>query len=499
MNLAPRRIATIPGRPRHEQGRPRRRPSHSLPTRPLGLSLLALLLAALSACNLQSPPESEPNEASLPESSGAPATPDPSLPALVPCDDSQPPLVGSLDVLPAPDLLKPDVRLPYRDPLFGTCLVRLSDHQGDLPEGESAGGLKNEYARVQSFNADGTRLLLRGTSGAWYLYDAGTLTPLGRLELGIDPRWDATDPSRLYSFDGTRLLGHDALSGASEVVHDFAADFPGQTLAAVWMRYEGSPSADGRIWGLMAEDENWETVAFLVYDLEDDRITARRDLAGVPGAAGIDSVTISPSGEYFVADFGDSYCERGVLGTDQAPCGVMVYDRGLEIGRGLLRIGGHMDLGFDVTGREVSVFQDLDADALAMADLATGEITPLWPIDFSHSPLGFHFSARAFERPGWAVVSTYSGAQPAATWMDDQVFLVELTPGGRIVRLAHTHSVFAEGTVAYGEKDYWAEPHASANRDLTRILFTSNWGESGSEGVDTYLILLPEDWPDRLE
>lgn len=467
--------------------------------RRIGLLLLGLGLAVLPACNLQPLPEPGPDDASPPESSGAPFTPDASSAPLASCSGPQPALITSQDVLPAPDAPKPAARLPFRDPVFGTCLARVTDHAADLAAGEGPGGLKNEYARVQSFNADESRVLMRGTSGAWYLYDAATFLPLGRLELGIDPRWDATDPDRLYSFDGTRLLMHDVRSGASDVAHDFAADFPGQPLAAVWMRYEGSPSADGRAWGLMAEDENWETIAFLVYDLEGDRIAARRDLAGVPGAAGIDSVTISPSGTYYVADFGDAYCERGVLGTDSAPCGVMVYDRDLAAARGLLRIGGHMDLGFDVTGREVAVYQDLDADALAMADLATGEITTLWPIDFSHSPLGFHVSARAFDRPGWAVVSTYSGAQPAATWMDDQVFLVELTAGGRVVRLAHTHSVFAEGAVAYGEKDYWAEPHASANRDLTRLVFTSNWGESGSEGVDTYLIRLPEDWPEQLK
>jgi hypothetical protein len=488
----------IPTHPRQAQREPRRSPSHARHAQRVGLFFLALLLAALPACNLQSPADPEPEEVSPPESSGAPATPDPSIPALAPCDEAQPPLVTSLEIVPAPDQQKPEAREPFRDPLFGACLVRVSDHEADLPEGDSAGGLKNEYARVQSFNADGTRLLLRGTSGAWYLYDAATFTPLGRLELGIDPRWDASDPNRLYSFDGTRLTSHDIRTGEAALVHDFAADFPGQSLAAVWMRYEGSPSADGRTWGLMAEDENWETVAFLVYDLDQDRISARRDLSGVPGAAGIDSVTISPSGDYFLADFGDSYCERGAMGTDQAPCGVMVYDRGLETGRGLLRIGGHMDLALDVTDREVAVFQDLDADSISMADLASGTVTPLWPIDFSHSPLGFHISGRAFERPGWAVVSTYNGAQPAATWMDDQVFVIELKPNGRVVRLAHTRSRFAEGPVGYGEKDYWAEPHASANRDLTRILFTSNWGEAGTELVDMYQISLPAEWTEAL-
>jgi hypothetical protein len=78
--------------------------------------------------------------------------------------------------------------------------------------------------------------------------------------------------------------------------------------------------------------------------------------------------------------------------------------------------------------------------------------------------------------------------------MDDQVFAVELKPGGRIVRLAHTHSVVDQEQ----EHDYWAEPQASANRDFTRLLFTSNWGRSGSTEVEMYLIELPSGWIGQL-
>jgi hypothetical protein len=44
------------------------------------------------------------------------------------------------------------------------------------------------------------------------------------------------------------------------------------------------------------------------------------------------------------------------------------------------------------------------------------------------------------------------------------------------------------------EQDYWAEPHASVNQDFTRVVFTSNWGRSGTEEVDMYMIILPENW-----
>ena len=67
----------------------------------------------------------------------------------------------------------------------------------------------------------------------------------------------------------------------------------------------------------------------------------------------------------------------------------------------------------------------------------------------------------------------------------DRVFVLELKAGGRVIRrLAHTHS-----RVDPEQKhDYWAERHATANSDLTRILFTSDRGRSGSEQVDVYPI-----------
>jgi hypothetical protein len=246
---------------------------------------------------------------------------------------------------------------------------------------------------------------------------------------------------------------------------------------------------DGRYWGLMAEDHDWLTVAFLVYDIEEDRVIAMHKTE----PSEIDSVTISPSGDYFLAYY-DTACPHEELGSEENPCGLMVYDRNLEHGRGLLRIVGHTDLAVDRSGKDVVIYQDIDEDSLSMLDLASGRITPLQPIDFSHSALGFHFSGRAFHLPGWVLVSTSNGAQPSSTWMDDQIFALELKENGRVVRLAHTHSVYDENIT----HDYWAEPHASVNQDFTRVVFTSNWGRSGTDEVDMYLIHLPSDWTSNL-
>jgi hypothetical protein len=406
------------------------------------------------------------------------------------CPIIEPAWVTEFTVYQTPSFSEPDAREPFLDPIFGTCIIRASDRNMDVSSDDPSPGLKNEYSRVQSFNSDGTLFLLYGTEGTWYLYDSATLRPLQQISIGVEPRWDSSAPNILYFIDETRLMTYDVSSEEQWILHDFMEDFPGQQLSAVWTRYEGSPSLDSHYWGLMAEDEDWLTFAYLIYDLKEDRIVALRE---IQKPLEVDSVTISPLGNYFLA-FLDEYCEWNQLGDDTSPCGLMVYNQDLENGRGLLRIVGHSDLALDSQGNEVLVYQDIDTDHISMLDLASGRITPLWPIDFTYSPIGLHFSGRGHNLPGWILVSTHSGAQPSATWMDDQVFALELKPKGRVVRFAHTHSLVDENQ----DHDYWAEPHATVNSDFTRILFTSNWGRSGTGEVDTYMIELPLDWESNL-
>jgi hypothetical protein len=391
-----------------------------------------------------------------------------------------------LDVLSPAPFLEPEPGSPFIDPVFGTCLVRVSDRTSDLSPDDPSPGIKNEYSRVQSFNADDSLILARGIEGTWYVYDASTLEPLGQVPLDVEPRWDKEDPYRIFFFEGTALYTYHLLSGDRKLLHDFSADYPEFRISIAWTRYEGSPDADSSLFGFLVQDPDWEVVGFGVFDLSLDRVTARRLF---PAGVEVDSVTISPSGEYFLAFF-DTYCDRDQLGRDQDPCGLMVYDQDLQNGRGLLRIVGHADLAYDGSGKEVLVYQDIDTDYISMVDLESGEITPLLPIDFSRGEIGLHFSGRGFDLPGWALVSTYTGWVEARTWMDNQVFAIELKPEGKVVRLAHTHSLVDENQ----EHDYWAEPHATVNQPFTKVLFTSNWGRSGTGEVEMYQIILPEDW-----
>ncbi len=432
-------------------------------------------------------PSDVPSGAVGPGGKSAPASP---------CPGTDSPLVTDHEVYQPPEGPEPAARATFRDPVFGTCVVRATDRNADLAPGDTSAGLKNEYSRVQAFNADGTRLLVRGVDATWYLYDATTLLPLAELPFqgSVDPRWDASNPNLLHYIDGTMLYEYNVGGGQQRLIHDFARDFPGQSPNFVWTRYEGSPSRDGRWWGLMADDQDYLAADFLVYDMQEDRVTARLDLRDRSETErSPDTVTITPLGTYFTA-FHEP-CERGQTGTAEHPCGLMVWDRNLQNGRNLLRAIGHSDFGLDAQGREVLVYQDIDTDNISMLDLETGDVTALWPIDFSNTPIGLHISGRAFDLPGWFAVSTHDGDPKSYTWMDDVVFAMELKPGGRIVRLAHTQSLVDENQ----EHDYWAEPQVSVNPDFTRAVFTTNWGRSGTGEIEMYVIELPAGWSQQLE
>jgi hypothetical protein len=362
-----------------------------------------------------------------------------------------------------PVMQEPAARVPYVDPAFGTRDVRITDRVADISRGDTSAGLKIEDSRVQSFNADGSRLLLQGTAGSWYLYNATTLLPEGRLPFdgAVEPRWDAVRPDVIYYFDGPRMMRYDIAAQGRKTIHDFSGQFSPHAPANVWTRSGGSPSQDGRYWGLMAQGAMGKTFAFIIYDLQADQIVARKDITPTMGVTG---VTISPLGDYFLANFEPR--PDGSPGTDADPAGLMVYDTNLKNGRCLASNVSYYDVALDAQGREALVYHN--KDALSMCDLATGQST-----DFLLIKASPYFSGRATCLPGWLLVS-----------VNDRIFAVELKQGAGTVELACTYSQ--------------AEPLATVDRNFTRVLFTSNWGQSDATAADTYMIVLRQGWTDRL-
>ena len=369
---------------------------------------------------------------------------------------------------PVVETTRPPKGVAFADPAYGACVVRATDHAAEAPEGFA----RNDYARRQAFNADDTRFLVYALDGHWHLYDARTLAHVAQLPaLAADgePQWHPTDPNRLWyvpTNGGTKLLSLDVASGATTVAADFAGKLPWAGVEHVWTRSEGSPSSDGRYWCFMAEDAQFRTKGVFTYDLQRGRVLGSRAVSARP-----DHVTMSPSGNWCVVS---SLADGG---------GTVAWNRTFKQSRKLHHTSEHSDLARGADGHDVYVAVDYQSARgdLFMVDLDTGAKTILFPTYLNGTTTAYHVSGKAYAKPGWILLSTYANAA-ASQWLHEKLIAVELAVNPRVLNLAHHHSTYA---------GYWTEPHATVNRDFTRVLFDSNWGSASQTDVDTYYVRLP--------
>src|SRR4029453_19419697 len=96
---------------------------------------------------------------------------------------------------------------------------------------------------------------------------------------------------------------------------------------------------------------------------------------------------------------------------------------------------------------------------------------------------GTHFSGIASRaHPGWVLVSTYTEPRTQHYPFSREIFWLKLDGSGEVRRIAHHHSDQASHG---GEKDYWAEPHATSSWDGDLVVFSSVW-ETPWENYDFY-------------
>jgi hypothetical protein len=235
----------------------------------------------------------------------------------------------------------------------------------------------------------------------------------------------------------------------------------------VWTKTEGSPSKDGRYWCFMVDDEKWKGLGLFTWDRQTDTVIAMMNHKGERP----DHVTMSPTGNYCVG---------------ASNSGTIAYSRDLRQERFLRPRGEHSDLALDANGEDVYVSVDYQGSGgpLFMQSLRTGVRTPLLTTYIDHTATAMHISGKAFNRPGWVVVSTYADEGKAGQqWLHRKVFALSLEAKPRIINLAHHHS---------HPNEYFTEPQATPNRDLTRILFNSNWGTKSKTDVETFMVVVPE-------
>jgi Divergent InlB B-repeat domain len=385
-------------------------------------------------------------------------------------------LVSGKVVLPWAKSDKPNRGVAMRESQYNTCRVRVTDH---VVDGLSTFA-RNDYSRRQAFNTDNTRQLVYALDGYWHLYDQNH-KHLMRLPSAIaadaEPQWHPTDPDLLYYLPtngvGMKVYRMDITTLKSETVGDLAARLKARWPSAnsAWTKSEGSPSADARYWCFMVDSGSWSGLGLVVWDMVNDQILGYKDLNGQRP----DHVSMSPTGNYCVSS---SYGGPGVV----------AYNRDFTSSRKIANIGEHSDIGLDANGDDAYVSIDYQAadGAIFMVNLRTGTRTDLFPTYVNGTASAIHVSAKAFRKPGWFVLSAYgeNTTQPPykQQWFHRKVTVVQMAANPKIYNLATTHA---------NTLGYWTEPQASVNRDLTKVVWTSNWDTNSDLDTDVYMIQIP--------
>ncbi|EKD42150.1 MAG: hypothetical protein ACD_73C00302G0001 [uncultured bacterium] len=368
--------------------------------------------------------------------------------------------------------------------------------------GEYTGhGIENEYARSDPENSHGTRLILRANGGNWNLYDAANFSMLyqltGLTQKGgeeLEPRWDASDPNVFYYLDGPMLRSYNVVTRVAATVHDFNQEFPAASY--ITTKTEGDASLDRRYWCFMIESENYHVSSVVVYDKTSNSILGQKSSF----KDGINWVSMDMSGNHCVIGYEDSDNDGDEI-TPPAEAFNKTFSSSVSLPTGA---NGHMDLALSLAGQDVMVYQNNSTDYIEMADLTTGLATQLVPIPFDvNGDIGLHVSGNSSATPGWAVISTYGAKQAPGgqkhSWMDNQIFMVELKASPRIWRIAHNHAYTSNHYNPDNPVNYFAESFATINTKGTKIFFGSNWDLFVDlEYSDTYQVSLPAGWTNNL-
>lgn len=402
---------------------------------------------------------------------------------------------GSIEI---PFLQKPDYLQAYIDPAFGSRVVRITD---------SAIGEVNKpvYSTMQAWNADESYLLLYRTGVATsghVLLDGHTYEFIQSLD--ITPSdieqvfWSHTNPDAFFyiskrSHDYGKLKQFSVSANRSTELADFSA-YCGA----------GLPSSGGDV---QMHSLNDDLLGFNCQQDDGHHIM----------------FSFQPStGEVVTAPIG--------IGTDwtnwsapvPAPSGNRFWHQGFVIDNDLRTIVRELDMANPLEHASIGMTHDgsdayyqvgfngspnsCDGDLyngvghLVEHNLETGVCRNVISEaqGYPYTTNGTHISAQAYLRPERVALSSignpdqfahFTNQVPAPALLSE-VYVAQTKPSDtKICRLAH-HRSYGKAAVNGGYKAYFGEPHATISPSGTRIIYGSDWYDSGA--VDSYVIELPD-------
>ena len=361
----------------------------------------------------------------------------------------------------------------FKDDHSGVCIRRLTHHDKEPPVGFA----RADYSRRQLFNSDNSKVVVYSHNGFWHLYDANSLKYLKQLKgpaSDAEIQWHPTNPNILFfmdTFGGLKFYELDVRVNRPIVASRFHNRLPWKDAKRLWTRSEGSPSKDGRIWAFLAETSDFKPIGIVVWDRMADRVLSHLDLRKL-NAPRPDHLSMAPSGKFVVASW------------DARDWGTIAYSQDFKKQFKVHHKSEHSDIALNDKGEDIYVsvdYQSVKGD-IFMVNLKTKEKTVLAQAYVEGTGTALHFSGKAYDKPGWVLMSSYgSSKDKPKKWLHDKLFMMELKENPRIIEIARHNSKPA---------GYWTEPHATVNRDFTKVLFNSNWNNDSKMDIDTYLIEL---------
>lgn len=410
---------------------------------------------------------------------------------------------------PVPQLTNPPAferYKPIRAPYYNTPIAKLTQNKEAIAAGNRP--YRSDYSRRNAFNCDNTLFLTYRKDGYWFVNDAKTLKQIGdalpSMATDCEPIWSDTDPHVLWALppygEGCKLYEINVESRkvvkTYELQERLKAFWP--DAGRCWTKSEGSPSRDGRYWCWIIETAGYEVRGIVVYDRVEDKFLAHMNATVKP-----DHTSMSPSGKYAIVSW--AYNE---------PLGTRAYTRNLTdkhpaaTGNDpyikLHTQSEHSDIAITKDGREVYVAADYTGTngQIFMADLETGERTNLLYMYDQGTATAYHLSGKAYDAPGYVVVSTYQehvGSdgdvnnlrnKPLMQWYHRKVFTISLEASPKYKVLAWADSDRLKNWP--NNEGYWAEPQATVNNNLTRVMFNSSMNSTNVNDVETFMLAIPE-------
>lgn len=408
-----------------------------------------------------------------------------------------------------PRIEKPPFLEYYRDPTFGAKVIRISDGV----EGEVN---KPVYSTMQAWNADESLLMLYRTGvegGGHYLHDGVTYERLRPLD--IDPSdledvfWSYKDPASFYYISrAKRNSGHfmrsNALTGDEESIVDLGTvcGKGGRPIAGYDVQMH---SHDDDVFGFRCLNENNESrsLAF-TYRISDGHVDHLKTGDGT-GYNGRIAPLVAPSGERFLLtpeelsqDLSETTFTLDLAKNEHSSIGLNSAGQDAFYITTFAPSPGGCD---DEMWRGVSALVEFNLEDDTCRTILSQRDG--WPPTLS----GTHVSATSYKRPGWIAMSSIGYKDLHYLHMDvmeeknapaffSEIYLVNTdSEDPAVCRLAQ-HRSSGKSARNGGYAPYFGEPHASLSPSATRIIFGSDWYDSGT--VDAFVIELPAYQPPDL-